>query len=69
MLNNLKGIDLVLYRLDNEIAVVKDSMSKGNLAGYAEYKEACGVVTGLLKARREIVDVFKVYDEDEDGDY
>jgi len=64
VLNKLKGIDLVLFNLDKEAAFIKDSMSDGNLSSYEEYKAKCGELTGLLKAKREILTVFGEYDDD-----
>lgn len=64
MLNNLKGIDLVLFNLEKEIEHIKDVMSDGSLSSYEEYKAHCGEVRGLLKAKREILTVFGALDDD-----
>ena len=46
-------------KIDEQIRYIEESLASKSAKSYEEYCEHCGVVTGLLTARRYITDLTK----------
>jgi len=57
---------VVTEKIDAQIKYIEESLASKSAKTYEEYCEQCGVVTGLLTARRFITDLTKnLEDSDE----
>jgi hypothetical protein len=50
---------VVTNKIDEQIRYIEESLAAKSVKSYEEYCEQCGVVTGLLTARRFITDLTK----------
>jgi hypothetical protein len=58
--------DVLKEKIDEHIAVMKDSVASGTCQDFAQYKELCGVIHGLALARREVQDLAKHMEDNDD---
>jgi hypothetical protein len=59
-------LEQLVSQIDQKIRYIEDSLGAKSAKDYSEYCEQCGVITGLLTARREILDLTKnLEDSDE----
>jgi hypothetical protein len=58
--------DTLIDKFVNEIELKKDSLSRGSMKSYEEYKEACGFIRGLETARSHVTDLSRNFEEFED---
>ena len=59
-------LEYLLGKYSEEIKVIQENLGTGVAKDYAEYRELCGVLRGLLTAQREINDLLqrkKDYDD------
>lgn len=57
---------VVTEKIDEKVRQLEESLASKSAKNYEEYCEQCGVVTGLLTARRFITDLTKnLEDSDE----
>lgn len=57
---------IVTTKIDEQIKYIEESLAAKSAKSYEEYCESCGIVTGLLTARRFITDLTKnLEDSDE----
>jgi hypothetical protein len=62
----LKFGGVVTEKIDEKVRQLEESLASKSAKSYEEYCELCGVVTGLLTARRFITDLTKnLEDSDE----
>ena len=62
-----KILEILHAKLTQQAADISESLAAGAAQDYADYQRLCGVVTGLLTARREIQDLAQnLKDKDED---
>ena len=61
-----KAFDLVVNQIDEMVRRNEDDLGSGAAKDYAEYRERCGVITGLLTARRSITDLTKNMEESDE---
>ena len=61
-----KAFDLVVNQIDEMVRRSEDDLGSGAAKDYAEYREHCGVITGLLTARRSITDLTKNMEESDE---
>lgn len=62
----LKFGGVVTEKIDEKVRQLEESLASKSAKNYEEYCELCGVVTGLLTARRFITDLTKnLEDSDE----
>ena len=62
----LKFGGVVAEKIDEKVRQLEESLASKSAKSYEEYCELCGVVTGLLTARRFITDLTKnLEDSDE----
>jgi hypothetical protein len=50
---------VVVEKIDAQVKYIEESLASKSAKSYEEYCEQCGVVTGLLTARRFITDLTK----------
>ena len=61
-----QALEYLHGKLQEEIRVVEESLTRGVAKDFAEYQNLCGVIRGLLTAQREINDLLrKVKDYDD----
>ena len=54
-----QALDLLIQQIDQKVKQIEDSLGARSAKDYSEYCEQCGVITGLLTARRNITDLTK----------
>jgi len=54
-----QALDLLIQQIDQKVKQIEDNLGARSAKDYSEYCEQCGVITGLLTARRNIVDLTK----------
>lgn len=60
--NNLG--DALRKALRQQMNDMADHIAGGGCTDFAEYKRCCGVVEGLARAERELLDLTKQFDDD-----
>ena len=55
----LKFAEVTIKQIDEKVRQLEESLASKTAKNYEEYCESCGVVTGLLTARRFITDLTK----------
>ena len=58
--------DILVQKLDLEIAGKKDWVASGQVADFPEYKRLSGEIHGLLLARQEILDLKRKTESSDD---
>jgi hypothetical protein len=59
MYDILKFGGVAIEKIDEKVRQLEESLASKSAKSYEEYCEQCGVVTGLLTARRYITDLTK----------
>jgi hypothetical protein len=59
MYQTKQALDLLVQQIDQKIKQIEDSLGARSAKDYSDYCEQCGVITGLLTARRNITDLTK----------
>ena len=54
-----QALDLLIQQIDQKVKQIEDNLGARSAKDYSEYCEQCGVITGLLTARRNITDLTK----------
>ena len=54
-----QALDLLIQQIDQKVKQIEDNLGARSAKDYSEYCEHCGVITGLLTARRNITDLTK----------
>jgi hypothetical protein len=54
-----QALDLLIQQIDQKVKQIEDNLGAKSAKDYSEYCEQCGVITGLLTARRNITDLTK----------
>jgi len=62
----LKATELLVKEIDGDIRRLEESLGEKSAKSYEEYVEKCGVITGLLTARRLIKDLTKNMESHDD---
>jgi hypothetical protein len=52
-------MDLLIQQIDASIKQIEEDLGAKSAKSYEEYCNKCGVITGLLTARRNIADLTK----------
>ena len=66
MYQTKKALDLLVKQIDLNIKQIEEDLGAKSAKSYDEYCNKCGVITGLLTARRNITDLTKnMEDSDE----
>jgi hypothetical protein len=59
MYQTKNALDLLVQQIDASIKQIEEDLGAKSAKSYEEYCNKCGVITGLLTARRNIVDLTK----------
>lgn len=54
-----QALDILAWQIDASVKQIEEDLAAKSAKSYDEYCEKCGVVTGLLTARRNISDLTK----------
>lgn len=54
-----QALDILARQIDASVKQIEEDLAAKSAKSYDEYCEKCGVVTGLLTARRNISDLTK----------
>jgi len=66
MYQTKQALGVLIQQIDDKVKQIEDSLGAKSAKDYSEYCEQCGVITGLLTARRNITDLTKnLEDSDE----
>jgi hypothetical protein len=66
MYQTKQALGVLIQQIDDKVKQIEDSLGAKSAKDYSEYCEQCGVITGLLTARRSITDLTKnMEDSDE----
>ena len=66
MYETRQALELLIQQIDQKVKQIEDNLGAKSAKDYSEYCEQCGVITGLLTARRSITDLTKnMEDSDE----
>ena len=59
MYQTRQALDLLIQQIDVSIKQIEEDLGAKSAKSYEEYCNKCGVITGLLTARRNITDLTK----------
>jgi len=59
MYQTKQALDLLIQQIDASIKQIEEDLGAKSAKSYEEYCNKCGVITGLLTARRNIADLTK----------
>ena len=59
MYQTKQALDLLVKQIDASIKQIEEDLGAKSAKSYEEYCNNCGVITGLLTARRNIADLTK----------
>ena len=59
MYQTKQALDLLVQQIDVSIKQIEEDLGAKSAKSYEEYCNKCGVITGLLTARRNITDLTK----------
>ena len=59
MYQTKNALDLLIQQIDANIKQIEEDLGAKSAKSYEEYCNKCGVITGLLTARRYITDLTK----------
>ena len=59
MYQTRQALDLLIQQIDASIKQIEEDLGAKSAKSYEEYCNKCGVITGLLTARRNIIDLTK----------
>jgi hypothetical protein len=62
----IKVAELLKKEIDDDIRHIEETLGAKSAKSYDEYVEKCGVITGLLTARRYITDLTKNMESHDD---
>jgi hypothetical protein len=55
-------------KVNEELKVLSDDLSRGTAKDYGDYKHACGIIRGLMMVNAMLADVQERMERDEDDD-
>jgi hypothetical protein len=59
MYQTKKALELLIQQIDANVKQIEEDLGAKSAKSYDEYCGKCGVITGLLTARRNIADLTK----------
>ena len=59
MFDTKQALDHLVQQIDKKIKQIEEDLGAKSAKDYSEYCAQCGVITGLLTARRNITDLTK----------
>jgi hypothetical protein len=66
MYQTKKALDLLIQQIDANIKQIEEDLGAKSAKSYEEYCNKCGVITGLLTARRNIADLTKTMENSDE---
>jgi hypothetical protein len=66
MYQTKQALDLLVKQIDANVRQIEDDLGAKSAKSYDEYCEKCGVITGLLTARRNITDLTKTMENSDE---
>ena len=59
MYQTKQALELLVQQIDQKVKQIEENLGAKSAKDFSEYCEQCGVITGLLTARRNIIDLTK----------
>ena len=59
MYQTKQALGVLIQQIDDKVKQIEENLGAKTAKDYSEYCEQCGVITGLLTARRNITDLTK----------
>ncbi len=59
MYQTKQALDVLVQQIDQKVKQIEENLGAKSAKDFSEYCEQCGVITGLLTARRNIIDLTK----------
>ena len=59
MYQTRQALEAIVQQIDQKVKQIEENLGAKSAKDYSEYCEQCGVITGLLTARRNIADLTK----------
>ena len=59
MYQTKQALDVLIQQIDQKVKQIEENLGAKTAKDFSEYCEQCGVITGLLTARRNITDLTK----------
>lgn len=59
MYQTKQALEVLAKQIDEKVKQIEENLGARSAKDYSEYCEQCGVITGLLTARRNITDLTK----------
>lgn len=59
MYQTKQALDVLIQQIDQKVKQIEENLGAKTAKDFSEYCEQCGVITGLLTARRNIIDLTK----------
>ena len=66
MYQTRQALDLLIQQIDASIKQIEEDLGAKSAKSYEEYCNKCGVITGLLTARRNIADLTKTLENSDE---
>lgn len=66
MYQTRQALDLLIQQIDANIKQIEEDLGAKSAKSYEEYCNKCGVITGLLTARRNIADLTKTMENSDE---
>jgi hypothetical protein len=66
MYQTKQSLDLLVQQIDQKVKQIEENLGAKSAKDFSEYCEQCGVITGLLTARRNITDLTKNLESHDD---
>jgi hypothetical protein len=66
MYQTRQALDLLIQQIDASIKQIEEDLGAKSAKSYEEYCNKCGVITGLLTARRNIADLTKTMENSDE---
>lgn len=61
-----RALDLLIQQIDEKIRILQEDLGSGSAKDYAEYQRMCGVINGLLTARRNTADLRQTMEQSDE---
>ena len=66
MYQTKKALELLIQQIDANVKQIEEDLGAKSAKSYEEYCNKCGVITGLLTARRNIADLTKTMENSDE---
>ncbi len=59
-------LEVISSQINDQIAQIQEFLGTGQAKDYAEYRESCGKIRGLIVAKQQIEDLVRNLEKDDD---